>query len=95
MLAACQRDKAEWDVGIVAPIAKSSLGIEDLIPGSYVVANTDSSLRIVYQNTIYTLPVDSFLQLPDTTIFYPLVSPANFNLSSGFNIPFRQILLTF
>lgn len=95
MLAACQRDKAEWDVGIVAPIAKSTLTIEDLIPGSYVVANTDSSLRIVYQNTIYTLPVDSFLQLPDTTIYYPLTAPTNFNLSAGFNIPFPSSTINF
>ncbi|UPT66582.1 MAG: hypothetical protein M0D57_19365 [Sphingobacteriales bacterium JAD_PAG50586_3] len=70
IFAACKRDKAEWDVDITAPIAKSSLTIEDMIPGSYVVANTDSSLRLVYSNTIYTLPVDSFLSLPDTTFPY-------------------------
>lgn len=87
LFAACKRDKAEWDIGITAPIAKSSLTIEDMIPGSYVVANTDSSLRIVYQNTIYSLPVDSFLNLPDTTFYLPLNSPTNLTLTPGIQVP--------
>lgn len=87
LFAACKRDKAEWDVGITAPLVKSSLTIEDMIPGSYLVANTDSSLRVVYQNTVYTLPVDSFLNLPDTTFFLPLNSPTNITLNPGMQVP--------
>lgn len=96
LFATCKREKAEWDVGITAPIAKSSLTVEDMIPGSYVVANTDSSLRIVYQNTIYTLPVDSFLSLPDTTFPYapPPIALA-YTLQPNTSIPLTTNPLTF
>lgn len=72
LLATCKREDAQWDIGIVSPIATASLSMEDLVPGDYIVADTDSSLRVVYQNTIYTLPIDSFLKIPDTTFAYSL-----------------------
>lgn len=88
LFAACKREPSEWDVDIVAPVATATLTIEDVAPDGYVVANGDGSLKVVYQNTIYTLPIDSLLKLPDTTFNYPLNIPFQLGpFSAGANIP--------
>jgi hypothetical protein len=61
-----------------------------------VVANTDSSLRLVYSNTIYTLPVDSFLSLPDTTFPYaPPTIGAAYPLQPNTTLPLTTNPLVF
>lgn len=83
----CKREPAEWDVDIVAPVATASLSINDVAPDEYFITDNNGVVKVVYQNTIYTLPIDSLLKLPDTTLNYPLVIPFTLNLSPGTAIP--------
>ncbi len=61
-------DKPSWDTEILAPLVNSSLGINNLLPDSIIQANADSSLKIVYENDIYKLDIDTLFKIPDTTI---------------------------
>ena len=68
----CRRefDNASWDVGLMAPIVKTSLSLEDLIPDSVSNISGDSLISLVYQKEIYQLGMDSFLNMPDTGFKY-------------------------
>jgi hypothetical protein len=69
-LAGCRKEQghASWDTGIVMPLAKTTLSVNDLLPDTILQANADSSLKLVYTNDLYSLMADSIVSLPDTTI---------------------------
>ena len=93
MFTTCKREKAEWDVDIVAPIATASLSVEDIAPDGYIIADGSGAMKVVYQNTVYTLPIDSLLRLPDTTLTYPVIipfSPGPLAPGTTIPIPFTQ-----
>lgn len=92
---ACRRDPSNWDVDIAAPIATASLKIDDIVPSEYVVANTDSSLKVVYQNSLYSLPLDSLLKLPDTTFTTPTPFLPAFTLNPGQQLPAINNIMRF
>jgi hypothetical protein len=66
----CQRDaNTNWATDIVAPLASTNLTIKNLIKDSILSTNSDSSLSISYQNTIYELNLaDQYIHIPDTSI---------------------------
>ncbi len=68
----CKRDfsKPNWEVGLMAPVFKTSLSLADLIPDSVSEVNNDSLISLVYQKEIYQLGMDSFLNMPDTGFKY-------------------------
>jgi hypothetical protein len=72
-----------WDTEILAPLVNASLDINNLLPDSVLQANADSSLKIVYNNDIYNLNIDSLFVIPDTTIHNSYGIPFNFNFSPG------------
>ncbi|MEK6615358.1 MAG: hypothetical protein AABZ32_04490 [Bacteroidota bacterium] len=57
-----------WDVDVLAPLVKSTLTINNIIPDSLLQQNTDNSLDIVYQSSLYSFSVDSLFQIPTATI---------------------------
>ncbi len=69
-LTSCRHDmdKPRWETNIMAPIANSSLSISNLIADSLLHTNSDNSLTLVYQNTIYNLAIDTLFKMPDTTL---------------------------
>lgn len=52
----------QWKTDIYAPIAKSSLSLND-IATDYMSTNPDSSLTLVYENELYSLTVDSLVNI--------------------------------
>jgi hypothetical protein len=70
ILSSCKRDAStNWNAGILAPLASTNLTIENLIKDSVLHTNSDSSLSIVYQNTVYTLNLaEQYIHIPDTSI---------------------------
>lgn len=68
----CKRDieNASWDVGVLVPLMKSSLTIDNILPDSLLDTNSDSSLSLVYSSTFYEANVDSLFQYPDTEFVY-------------------------
>jgi len=61
-------DKPKWDVGVLAPLVKSSLTIKDILVDSLIQEEADSSLKIVFQNELYRYALDDALKLPDTPL---------------------------
>ena len=80
VLFGCKRDveKANWDVDALAPLIKTSLNLEDLLPDSILQTNPDTSLKLVYTENIFDVNVDSLFQIPDTTV------------TDVYNIPFSS-----
>lgn len=68
-------ERPSWDTDILAPLVNASLNINNLLPDSILQANPDSSLKIVYQNDIYNLTMDTLFNIPDTTIHNSYASP--------------------
>ena len=70
LISSCKREeeKASWDTEIITPLLKSSLGIDDLLNDTSISSNADSSLKLVYQNHLYDLALDSLFSIPDTGV---------------------------
>src|ERR1039458_5993567 len=72
-LFSCRRQNPSWDVNVLAPLVKSTLTINNIIPDSNIHQNSDNSLEIVYNNSLYSFSADKLFKIPDTTLtnFYP------------------------
>ena len=69
ILASCKRDGTGWDTGIVAPLATTDMTLGNIVKDSILRTNSDSSLSIVYSNTLYELNLaDQYIHIPDTSI---------------------------
>ena len=62
VLFSCRKDfeQPEWDVDLLAPLVKTSLNIGDLLPDSVLQTNPDTSLKVVYETSIFDVDMDSF-----------------------------------
>jgi len=78
--------KPQWDVDILIPIAKTTISLRNLIGDTLVQTNPDNSLSIVYQDTIFTLSLDTLANIPDTTIKQTLVIPVIAQIPPGVEI---------
>lgn len=88
----CRKEigKPFWDTEVLTPLIEASLDINNILPDSLLVANPDSSLKIVYQNDIYKISMDTLFQIPDTTLHKTYNIPIPITLSPGQNIPFSS-----
>lgn len=48
-----------WDIDGVAPVIQTRLDLSSLIGSSYIQSHPDSSLKIVFEDTLYALNIDS------------------------------------
>lgn len=87
VLFSCRKEmgKPSWETQLLVPIVKASLDINNLLPDSILQANPDSSLKIVYNNDIYSLTMDTLFKIEDTTLFQGYALPIQQTLSSGIN----------
>jgi hypothetical protein len=81
LLFSCHKDpgKASWDVSVMAPLINTSLGLDNLLADSLLQVNPDTSLKIVYNNTLYSVSVDSLINVPNTISQQAFGSPTSFN----------------
>ncbi len=81
----CRKEmgKPSWDTHILAPLINASLNINNLIPDSLLQANADSSLKIVYQNDIYKLSMDTLFNIPDTSLNTTYPIPVGWTINPG------------
>lgn len=70
LVVACKKDaKTEWDTDVLAPLASTSLSIDDLVKDSLAEVNSDNTVSLVFRSTIYELNLaDQYIQIPDTSI---------------------------
>ena len=85
VLSSCKKetDTPSWNTGILVPVLKTSLTINNLITDSLLKINPDSSLMIAYNSELYSFSVDKMLTLPDTSVNYSWNSPINFLFLPG------------
>ena len=78
-LFSCRKDfeRGNWDVDLLAPLIKTTMTLEDLLPDSIVVTNPDTSIKLVYQTNIFDIDMDSLFQIPDTAITEIYVVPVS------------------
>jgi hypothetical protein len=96
-LYSCRReeDKASWETNIITPLLKSSLNIKQIIADSLLKTDADNSVKVVYENHLYTMSVDSLFNLYDTSVtkVYKLDSISLYDESISYPVTLGQICL--
>lgn len=67
----CKKKAAKdgWSNDVLTPLANANLNVNDIVADSLVDYRPDSSLKLVYRNTIYEFdPKDELLEIPDTSL---------------------------
>ncbi len=85
VLFSCRKDfeRPNWDVDLLSPLIKTSLNLSDLLPDSILQTNPDTTLKIVYQESMFDVNVDSIFQIPDTTITEVHTIPLSSSVAPG------------
>ena len=79
-----ENDSAQWDVGILTPIFKAALSINDLVPDSMTHVAPDGAVTLVLDSNIYSTPIDSVFKIDDTLQSTLVASPGFITLNPGF-----------
>ena len=79
---ACKLDP-NWETDWEAPLAKTTLTPSNILPVGEVQAASDGKLNYVFDKNVFTLPVDSVLNIPDTSLVYSFTAPLTLNVSPG------------
>ncbi|MEL7533870.1 MAG: hypothetical protein AAFN10_21325 [Bacteroidota bacterium] len=67
----CRLNPAEglrWDTDLLAPIAKSEVGLSDLIPDSLIQVDGDQLISLVLRDTFASTRLIDLIELPDTSV---------------------------
>ena len=93
LLSACKKDagKPQWDIDALAPIAKSTLDISNLLGDSMVTTQADSSLCLALHRDIYDFTLEKMIQVPDTTTLQSFGLPISITLNPGQAIPIDSV----
>ena len=68
LFTSCRKNEGLWDVNVASPLAYGSLGINDIIDKKYTEFGADSSIILVYQDTLAQISVGDLARFPDTTL---------------------------
>ena len=79
----CHKSSPSWDAQILAPVVNASMSINDIITSTYIKNNPDSSVSLVYTDSLYNLNIDTLLDIPDTDFVYDTVSPFTTTVNPG------------
>ena len=90
LFSSCRKEmeKASWDTDILTPLVNASMTINNILPDSILQANPDSSLKIVFNNDLYKIDMDTLFNIGDTTIHNGYALPGSISFSPGQDIPF-------
>ena len=86
LLTTCKKenDSTQWDINVLSPLFKITLGVSDLIGDSLTQVAPDGSVTLVFDSNIYSTPVDSIFRIEDTLQNALYASPAVYTLTPGF-----------
>ena len=90
-LSGCRKDPTppQWDVDLLAPLAKATLTIGDLVPDSILTTDQQGNVSILYSSELFALSLDTVLTAPDTSFRYayalPFPGPIQFQPGATFN----------
>jgi hypothetical protein len=84
---ACRSDeKTSWDIDVIAPLAETRLGLDNLLADSNIISAPGEPLVVRFESNLSLLPTDSIFSIPDTIIGNSFSLPISFNLPSGFQL---------
>lgn len=73
---ACKSDEqTNWDVDVLTPLVKTRLSIQNIISDSLLQSNSDHSISVSFNDTVFSLEFDSIFKVPDTVISTFFKSP--------------------
>lgn len=64
-ISSCRKSNPSWDVDVLAPLIKSTLTINNLLPDSIIHENPDNSLEIVYSASLSSFSTQNIFTLPN------------------------------
>lgn len=69
---ACKKELSEpnWDVDVLAPLARATLTVDNIYNDSTKKVNPDNSISLVYSSGLYNYTLDTLFKIPDTTVSY-------------------------
>ncbi|MFZ7146072.1 MAG: hypothetical protein ACO1G6_12095 [Bacteroidota bacterium] len=70
-----ENDNPQWNVEFLGPLAKATLGIENLIGDSSLSINSAGAVSLIIDTTFSNFKLDSIYTIPDTTILTTQVFP--------------------
>lgn len=77
----CRREDLSWDLDLTAPIAHTSLSLDNILADSITSIGADGSIRVSYHTQIPGINTDTLFNIPDTTIL------------SSYHLPFGTVNL--
>lgn len=85
----CRKNSGpSWDVQALAPLIKTSLSINNLVTNSSLITNpTDSTVTLVFNDSLYNFTLDSLLKIRDTTLSYQYPSFSGGTIPPGGALP--------
>src|SRR6185436_6861298 len=96
-ISSCKRDeeKVGWESNILTPLLKSSLSINDILSDTLLQTESDNSVKVVYENHLYKMSLDSLFEIPDTSVIksYNLDSISLYTTSVSYPVTLGQICL--
>lgn len=92
----CRKEmgKPSWDTELLAPLVDASMNINNILPDSILMANADSSMKIVFNNDLYKIDMDTLFNIEDTTVHNGYALPFATTLNPGQVIPFPSTTST-
>ena len=63
-----ENDRPQWDVEVAGPLLFADIGINQLLADSLTQAEANGAIRVVYEETVDNLELDSIYTIPDTSI---------------------------
>jgi len=85
-ISSCKKNDSGWETDFIAPIAKTRLNFSNLINDTLLSANDEGFLSIRFKRNFALIPLDSLINLPDTTIAQNLSIPFPIQIPPGFSI---------
>ena len=79
-----ENDSPQWDVAVLAPLFKTTLGVSDLVPDSLTYVDPSGAVTLVFDSNIYSTPLDSVFKIEDTLTTTVYISPGVVTLQPGF-----------
>lgn len=80
------RKNPSWDVDVLAPLLKSTMNINNIIPDSVIHKNPDNSLDIVYNSSLSSFSSEKLFKIPDTALTNNYISPFTTTINPGGDI---------
>ena len=72
MFSSCEKEtsKPSWDVGLLFPLMSDTIIVEDILDERFFVENPDQSISLAFEEELFSMNIDSLVELPDTLFHY-------------------------